>query len=164
MVVTLQEYHPTASATDQSYLCNNAVTNYNSLASLNAPASTVLVFEVDNVNADPTAPDDLNSVSGWGRDADGGSGSFQAFNYATGCTGIAPQPCSGVSAQTGRHSDGSNFLMNDGHVKWLRPGAVSSGYAAISATSASTLNNNFAPVAGTEYSGNPSCAATFSPL
>ena len=25
MVVTLQEYHPAASATDQSYLCNNAV-------------------------------------------------------------------------------------------------------------------------------------------
>ena len=153
-----------SSAPTVRHLCDKAVTNYNSLALLNALASTGLVFEVDNVNADPTAPNDLNSVSGWGRDADGGSGSFQAFNYATGCIGIAPQPCSGVSAQTGRHSDGSNFLMNDGHVKWLRPGAVSSGYIAASATSPSALSAGFAPAAGTEYSGNPSCAATFSPL
>jgi len=29
---------------------------------------------------------------------------------------------------TGRHSDGSNFVMADGHAKWFRPGAVSGGF------------------------------------
>ena len=30
-------------------------------------------------------------------------------------------------APTGRHSDGSNFLLADGHVKWLRGNRVSTG-------------------------------------
>ena len=28
-----------------------------------------------------------------------------------------------------RHTDGANFALADGHVKWLRPGQVSPGYA-----------------------------------
>ena len=34
----------------------------------------------------------------------------------------------------GRHTDGSNFLLADGHVKWYRGSAVSSGFAALKST------------------------------
>ncbi len=38
------------------------------------------------------------------------------------------------TAKTGRHTDGSNFLFTDGHVKWLRGDAVSSYNVALKAT------------------------------
>lgn len=143
-------------------------TIYNSLASLSSPARTVLLFETDNTTADPTAPLDANSVSGWGTDTGNGSGSFQptTIRYATGCMGTSPSPCDPAnnSTQTGRHVGGSNFLLNDGHVKWLRPRAISSGTTAISVTAGPGVNGNFASAAGTEYAGNPKYEATFSPL
>ncbi|HEX8834826.1 MAG TPA: H-X9-DG-CTERM domain-containing protein, partial [Abditibacteriaceae bacterium] len=62
------------------------------------------------------------------------------------------------------HLEGSNFLMADGHVKWYRGSAVSSGIQATSSTAAqdnSTANN--AAAAGTEATtGN--YAVTFSPI
>ena len=39
------------------------------------------------------------------------------------------------TAKTGRHTDGSNFLFTDGHVKWLRGDAVSSYNDAPTSTS-----------------------------
>ena len=75
-------------------------------------------------------------------------------------------------APTGRHSDGSNFLFCDGHVKWLRGSQVSTGDVR---TSDPTAAHNAAPTdtqdqrlpntgsaAGTE-STEP-WAATFSPI
>ena len=62
---------------------------------------------------------------------------------------------------TGRHTDGSNFLATDGHVKWLRGTAVSPGGVAATATDAqkaSPGNNN---AAGTGNLGN--FVLTFSP-
>ena len=57
--------------------------------------------------------------------------------YATGpMGGIAPTNLTqNFTGPTGRHTDGSNFLAADGHVKWLRGSAVSPGYAALSPTS-----------------------------
>ena len=73
---------------------------------------------------------------------------------------------------TGLHMDGSNFLMADGHVKWLKGDAVSTGSANISVIGAqgvgfscgqpsSTPNQPYAE--GTGYTGAGAHAVTFSP-
>ena len=58
----------------------------------------------------------------------------------------------------GRHLDGSNFLMVDGHVKWLKGSAVSTGIGASSETAAQDAVAYAA--AGT---ANATYAVTFSP-
>ncbi len=80
-------------------------------------------------------------------------------------------------APTGRHSDGSNFLLCDGHVKWLRGSQVSTGLVVVAPSATSgpveqptdNQDSNTAPLvapygtaAGTE-SSQP-WAATFSPI
>ena len=40
----------------------------------------------------------------------------------------------GNFVQKARHTDNSNYLMCDGHVKWLRSTVVSPGYNAANAT------------------------------
>ena len=54
--------------------------------------------------------------------------------YATGALGARWTPNASPDAkpkwfegQTGRHTDGSNFVLADGHAKFLRPEQVSSG-------------------------------------
>jgi prepilin-type processing-associated H-X9-DG protein len=71
---------------------------------------------------------------------------------------------------TGRHTNGSNFLLCDGHVKWILPGNVSPGMPAANniATAAEVTNGSSCggwgcTAAGTQAS-NPSYAATFSPI
>jgi len=80
-------------------------------------------------------------------------------------------------APTGRHSDGSNFLFCDGHIKWLRGSQVSTGLVVVASSPTSgpveqptdNQDSNTAPsvahygtAAGTE-SSQP-WAATFSPI
>ena len=75
-------------------------------------------------------------------------------------------------APTGRHTDGANFLLCDGHVKWLRPAQVSTGDVRTAdpnpakvETSASNQDQCLptgGSAAGTE-SAEP-WAATFSPI
>ncbi len=103
------------------------------LSTLNGPAKTVLVFECSNTvaNVDPSAFEQNSPV---GAGAAGWNG--QA-NFATGTLGAGDNSyMDGMSlgtgtnqyaANTGRHSDGSNFLLCDGHVKWLRGTSVSPG-------------------------------------
>ncbi len=65
------------------------------------------------------------------------------------------------TSPTGRHSDGSNFLLADGHVKWLRGDAVSSYNAAANPTDGEMGGL----AAGTQNSSDkPNWAATFSPI
>ncbi len=70
---------------------------------------------------------------------------------------------------TGVHSDGSNFLLADGHAKWARPGAVSAGATNTVAANDCTVGQGLTPV-GTAGNGSaagtgcadPMLAATFS--
>ena len=103
-----------------------------------APSQTVLLFEWAGNQTDVTNPNEDTDPNGWGMD--GGGDGFRHGNgtYATGDMG---QPANMNSANnddgshhTGLHTDGSNFLFSDGHVKWLRPSAVSPGTAAGNAT------------------------------
>ena len=58
--------------------------------------------------------------------------------YATGPMGgiTATNLTQDFTGATGRHTDGSNFLAADGHVKWLRGPAVSPGQRGVSSMSA----------------------------
>jgi prepilin-type N-terminal cleavage/methylation domain-containing protein/prepilin-type processing-associated H-X9-DG protein len=122
-------------------------------SALNAPANTVWLFEVSGDVADVTKPNEgvpvagdlanwpanpaypISTVSaaGWGPDG-GGSGflndpsgaNLALPNYATGYLGV-PVHQNDSPTKDGRHTGGSNFLMCDGHAKWLRNAQVSSG-------------------------------------
>lgn len=66
----------------------------------------------------PTADGNPAGYDGKGRFATGVmSGGTSTIGTADG----------NYDARTGRHTDGSNFLLADGHVKWLRPSSVSTG-------------------------------------
>lgn len=67
----------------------------------------------------------------------------------------------------GRHSTGSNFLMCDGHVKWLTGQQVSPGCSAQSPTAGVTAGSSYCgwnakQAVGTQYAGN--YTVTFSPI
>ena len=149
------------------------------LSSLNAAASTVLLCEVQNVTTGISGADNEENASfgaGYrspsvdGLDANLGVVPFDFVDfkfgtyvlqvkYATGYLGgFAPSNSFFFTGQTGIHTDGSNFLAADGHVKWLRGSAVSPGRTAAQATDG---QNNNTTAAGT---GNLTpYALTFSP-
>jgi len=82
-----------------------------------------------------------------GRASGGGAGNYGHY--------IDPSP--------GRHSEGSNYLLADGHVKWYRGSQVSSGFNAKNATDPqdNQADDAAALAAGTEDSTNR-YAITFS--
>jgi len=128
---------------------------YPNLASDTAPASTVMLFEIQNqkggdgtvsgygvqllniLEADSSTG--TGSVSG-GCDKNGGytaatpgdgvvNGNNCAGEYATGDIGGYPLT-NYVATADGVHTGGSNFLECDGHAKWERPSQVSGGISA----------------------------------
>jgi len=138
------------------------------IAGFNAPASTVLLFEVTGVTADVTTPaNDYSPVQN--------GGGFVWSQYDTGEMG---QPARNNSIDavfpSGRHTSGSNFALADGHAKWMRGAAVSAGDPAVVPASGSCdqdkcvdeWNSSWTTVAAsTSYMGQSpeNFAATFSP-
>ncbi|MCW3058810.1 MAG: prepilin-type N-terminal cleavage/methylation domain [Capsulimonas sp.] len=118
-----------------------------SLASLASPAKTVLLCEATKVYAPVTDPLERNGADGRmsgvtngpydaGLYTDAGNGQWGLL--VTGCLGGLD--CSayvnrdggvrGYASKTGLHTDGSNFMFTDGHVKWLRGSSISGGMTA----------------------------------
>ncbi len=124
------------------------------LSQFNASASTVLLYEVSGITANVTVPDENTSgyttappsrflsaggfgqtnypeSSHWG----GGDGTGDAAavsgpcRYAFGLN-AGGRPTAALGTPTGRHTDGANYLATDGHVKFLMPNRVSTGYNA----------------------------------
>ncbi len=177
----------TTGYTVMSYAINADIQDYagSTLSQINSPAATVLLFEdtgktsdVDlSINNNGGFPQDVGGA-GYGYAGDGHAKfAGNAWHYATGYLG-GQDPTATPSGNTsdfdnkptGRHTDGSNFLMNDGHVKWLRATAVAPGPTALKATDpeganqvhgGNTASENFPSAAGTQASGY---AATFSTL
>jgi prepilin-type N-terminal cleavage/methylation domain-containing protein/prepilin-type processing-associated H-X9-DG protein len=147
------------------------------LAQLTAPAQTVIVCETTgagDVDLRNVPFSDVQSPDAFGIDNYDGSGQWDT-GYLL---GTQAKPWNGhIKARTGRHTDSSNFLLADGHVKWLRPGSVSTGYNA-QASDCNTRSTTSTPAgdaacnqnwraAGTGVTvdaanGNASIAATFS--
>jgi len=164
---------------------------HTALASISAPATTVFLVEVQGMYCDMTntandpdnngasnPPNGSNSTYGSEEvlGGDQGDGFMYELNkniatYAAGSSsssGMGNPPRHTGHDMTARHTDGSNFLLADGHVKYLRPIAVSPGYTTASPTCSQdqTLNTsgvcaaNYGYAAGTGNLGN--FGATFS--
>jgi prepilin-type processing-associated H-X9-DG protein len=100
-----------------------------------------------------TDPTETDSGCGAGS-ISGAGGSAPATNsnlaqYATG--NIGGYPLANWQGTRGVHTDGSNFLAVDGHVKWLRAVSVSGDLSAADANTAEVHNtgSNAGLAAGT---------------
>jgi len=144
--------HSIGTATPDSYAFNMDITGgskHGLLASQEAPASTVMLVEVEGDVAQLAGPTEGTNgylsvpASGFlspvANGLTGGVYATFALNtntvlvqYATGPLGArwaaAARPPDFKA--TGVHTDGANYLAGDGHVKWLRPEQVSSGTVA----------------------------------
>lgn len=142
------------------------------LASLQAPASTVLLCEIMGVtNAGTSANLNFTAAAGdagiqWDGTANGSSVSatFGTGWGPTTATGILFASGAGVTANT-RHSSntGSNFLLADGHVKFMRSSNVCGGFNAGSSAGVPTYGGNNT-AAGTANLSAYSLIATFSAI
>lgn len=63
----------------------------------------------------------------------------------------------------GRHSDGSNFVLADGHVNWLKPSTVSAVYSPLTVTNCGG-GSTAAATSCANLSSGAAVAATFSTL
>jgi hypothetical protein len=148
-----------------------------SLPAMNAPARTVLLCEVSGVPVRPAnaaiAGTDISvsynnnsaSTEGYGVYAYPGFGFGGLFN--TGFMGGNKDPNQWGYHQVkdrpkGCHSEGSHFILADGHVKWYRGDAVSNGNNAASATDPQVGYPNGYAAEGSQYSGPGAHAITFS--
>ncbi|MDR3708905.1 MAG: DUF1559 domain-containing protein [Capsulimonadaceae bacterium] len=158
---------------------------------MTAPASTVNMFEVSysaatfdsGTQLDNTSCAgfgnyfDMNKAAGpnklYGVDTSGNTqqctpdtgwlGSETATSYAAYTDYESPMSASAL----GRHTQGSNFLLSDGHVKFLQGSAVSGGFSALTPNDAQASDHstfygwNANNAAGTAVN---TFAATFSPI
>jgi prepilin-type N-terminal cleavage/methylation domain-containing protein/prepilin-type processing-associated H-X9-DG protein len=161
------------------------------ITNMNAPAKTVLLYEVVNSVANPTNPNEKDDCEG--------AGSFIPYGIKGAVPGIyretSGHPCvpdtglmggaftnitqssihttgtwgayTGYSLQPlGRHQNGANYIFCDGHTKWLMPDLVSPGGSAYSQNDAQFLHTygwggGTPSAAGT---GVSTFAATFSKI
>ncbi|MGI4790228.1 MAG: DUF1559 domain-containing protein [Janthinobacterium lividum] len=112
----------------------------NAAVGSNAPAPT---WDISKPADDPASDAYVGtgrngfSAAGWGVSEAGnakvlaGGGAFSdpiTLKLATGyLRGVGAVDYPRYAAVTGRHTDGANYLLADGHAKWLRPGAVAAG-------------------------------------
>ena len=127
------------------------------LPAFTAPASTVLLYESQGVTAIVTSPtenpgNNNNVQSGIGNGFENYTRNGNYNIYVTG-------PMTGDNNLTNSiavHTNGSNYLLCDGHAKWMAPGNVSPGYTATNPT------NPQSGIAAQGASGTP-FSITFSP-
>jgi prepilin-type processing-associated H-X9-DG protein len=175
-------------STPVSYVYNSNLThqaqtgapNYNFptgliLAKLTAPTNIVVLYEQEGIDAPVTANPEPASPIGMNSGASNGTLGDCVSKFATGYLGGAGgtpgyYSTSNRTGPAGIHTDGSNFLLADGHVKWLKGNQVSLGIFAPTSTSdesapgADVLNS----AAGSEFYGTSAVTggkftATFSP-
>ncbi len=116
------------------------------LASTNAPASTVLLTEVhpcDNSMKIPgTVPGEVSTPSVNGLAYNGGGTVVNIAGYCTNYATGGFYNTTGGYGQAPRHTNGANYLLSDGHVKYLQPANVSPGYNAAQTTDPQTTSGS----------------------
>ena len=130
------------------------------LAQCNAPASTVLLAETTACGTYilPSVAGELTSPAITGFNYGGGNpglniSSSTCTHYAMGLN-VGPRAYPNNPA---RHTAYGNFLLADGHAKYLNPLTVSPGFNAQNSTNDTTVNTSSANpyfAAGTGFSGN----------
>ena len=153
-----------------SYAFNTNITGLTTVAfttQQTAPASTVAMFEINQLWMPPTAlAFDLANGGITDPEGNGGNNDHDIPN-AVGYGGYETGPLSGYTTgifydaqfPLGRHTGGSNFIFCDGHVKWMHGVQISAGQNAPTATSPES--NATRTAAGTGAL-SPTEAATFS--
>jgi prepilin-type N-terminal cleavage/methylation domain-containing protein/prepilin-type processing-associated H-X9-DG protein len=140
------------------------------LAAFTETPKTVMLFEVRGATFNPN--DDAyigGSPTGNGYGSNDNlrpSYNPEEIFYATGylpnrANDTRYNPNGAGSGRYGRHMDGANYLLCDGHVKFYRPDAVSVGLAAPSPTSPETADTPPYNAAGTATGTRQ---VTFSPI
>ncbi|MEO7717952.1 MAG: DUF1559 domain-containing protein [Capsulimonas sp.] len=165
------KWQPVSYVVNNSFLGDGNGGKPAALASLNAPASTVLLCEAFGVVMDLNRIDQTDFSSAGTMDTNywtnGGKGS-PTNNFAQYATGNPPgQQLNQYKGTNGAHTDGANYLAADGHVKWLKAARISPGKDALAAGDAE--NDGGEHAAGTSYmnvngSGQGSAAMTFSKI
>lgn len=154
------------------------------IAQYTSPSKTVLIFEVTNskyydvsTEAQP-APVGTASYCGGSPAGNGLGGAYNPngyngepsagtpgdgkLKYATGLlNGIVANAGSFV-AVAGRHQGGANYVMADGHAKYIKPAFVSPGYNAANETDKQVNDNAAAGTGGYFADGITRPTATFS--
>lgn len=130
-----------------SYALNLNVTAAPSLATFTSPANSVLLFEVTDDTVEildveegmTTSTNGPAQTSAAGNGVNGallnltgrGTSRLDGALYATGrfdnCGSSLLLPTDQFPADEGRHRGGSNYLLADGHTRWLGAGSVSAG-------------------------------------
>ena len=121
------------------------------ISGFNSPAKTVLLCEISGDPVDVTNDTIASNVIGTNQSI-GMNGVWCAYSNPTGVnikfvTGLLGGRANVMTMNAGltyggyidtstlgRHSDGSNYLLADGHVKWYRGSQVSSGFNAMKPT------------------------------
>ena len=107
------------------------------LSTLNSPSNTVCLFEIQK-DLDTLVANSTPGNPSFGNDSDdaGNLGDYTT-SAVTIAAGAYPggRPATNFSTFTpvltnGVHTNGANYLACDGHVKWLRPAQVSTGWDA----------------------------------
>jgi len=118
------------------------------LSQFNAPSSTILCFELQGFAAQITNANEQDSPVGYaqaGATPPTGTQAGPTNNrrYATGNIGGHIPASALIPGNNGCvHTDGSDYLAQDGHVKFLRPGAISGGPTAASPNDYQDQNGN----------------------
>ena len=156
------------------------------IAQYNSPSKTVLVFEVtksygydvsyeiNHLNQVPAGTADYcgGSPSGGGLggayDPNGYNGTDQPrtatdgfIHYATGLLNGIKKNAGAFTGVDGRHAPGANYVMADGHAKYLLPQSVSPGGNAANQNDTQVNDTTAAGTQGT-FPGGGQVAATFS--
>jgi len=149
------------------------------LAHFPSPSNIVLLFEVTGCPVDVTTPDEGTSngsaASATGYNSAGGHGFMASWaNVPDGHWGGGAGPSnlsyaegfnvSGRGAAIGskpQHTDGSTFLALDGHVKYLRPEKVSTGWGSGSTTNYQDQDWSQEAAGSDSLSGNASGSIKF---
>jgi len=167
-------------------VCCGSTADSASLSQYNAPSETVLVFEVQNSKYYDVSTEILHGNPRGSMPADncggspagtglGGSYSPNGYNgtdkprtsgdifmhYATGILNGVTQNLGAYLSLDGRHAPGANYVMADGHAKYLRPSQVSPGTSAANQTDKQIHDSTAAGTSGT-FDGTNKPAATFS--
>ena len=164
-----------------SYAMNVDITrsdvNNGAISVISSPAQTVALFEVNGSTANVTDPAEAGS-SNWESEVGNGVNIIYqnstassagccdgGFNYAQFATGIIDNSAARYAVaggqwntQYGRHTNSANYLMADGHAKYLQAAAVSAGDNAPTPTSPQTSSNT------AEGTGVGTHAVTFSEI
>jgi len=131
--------------------CSSGFTNGSpSVSQLNAPARTLMLFEVVG-----TVVDFNNLPEPHGGNMSKTNDTFNGSNvtkFATGTIDVAWPFANNSQGSTPRHIEGANYLAADAHAKWMRSNLVSGGSNAPDSTAAGAATTVSAE--GTEYPGS----------